>query len=1281
MRPLADQDLVGETSTREIKEWLEPLPPELARRAPADGSGLTVAVVDYGVKRGILRSLRSRGCRVVVLPHTAGWDDVAATGADGLVLTNGPGDPEVLVAPVELCRRALEAGIPLLGICLGHQILGRAIGGRTSRLGFGHHGANHPVRDTLTGAIHITSQNHEFQVDADSIPAESGFFVSRVNVHDGSVEGLAHPDQPAFSVQYHPEGCPGPTDNQGVFDHLVDLMRGRRPAPPAPFEPAAKPRRVLIIGSGPIVIGQAAEFDYAGTQACTSLREEGIETILVNSNPATIMTDENVADRTYIEPLTVESLERIIERERPDAVLPTLGGQTGLNLAMELHQQGVLARHHVRFLGADADVIRNAEDREAFKQLLLRIGEPVPPSSVCNTVDDARAFAAEIGLPLVVRPAYTLGGTGGGFVTEQQEFERTVQGGLDASPIHQVLVERSLWGWKELEYEVMRDAADTCITICNMENLDPMGVHTGDSIVVAPSQTLTDREHQMLRTAALRIIRELGIEGGCNIQFALDPRSSDYYVIEVNPRVSRSSALASKATGYPIARVAAKLAVGRRLDEVLNPITGRTRAAFEPALDYCVVKIPRFPFDKFPTADRRLGTQMASTGETMAIERTFEAAMAKALRSLEQRRPAPDELEDPKLIEEPNDRRLFALLELLARGVAPDDLAHRSRIDRWFLERLQGVADELDPEAIARPVTYKLVDTCAAEFEAQTPYYYSCHEEEDEASSEAGRSALVIGSGPIRIGQGIEFDYCSVHAAWALRDAGVRAIMANSNPETVSTDFDTSDRLYFEPLDLPGVGAIAREERVEGAVVQFGGQTSVNLAAPLARAGIPVLGSSVEAIDLAEDRRRFARELEALEILQPVGDTTTSVDEALAIADRVGYPVLVRPSYVLGGRAMEIVRDPSELRRYMRWAQAALPSEGDGVRGTVLVDKYLLGTEVEVDAISDGETVCIPGIMQHVERAGVHSGDSYAVYPAPDLTPEQRDTVIRHTIRIARRLRLVGLVNVQYVVHRGRVYVLEVNPRASRTVPMLSKVTGVPMVRLATQVMLGKTLAELGYSTGLVPPRPLVAVKAPVFSMNKLPSVDSYLGPEMKSTGEVMGVDATLPAALRKAFAAAGVTVRPGAGALLTIADADKPEMFAVAGWLTQLRCPLFATEGTAAALRQAGFSPTVVNKIGEGSPNVVDVITGGQVGLVVNTMSNTRTGGQGADSNVPPLRDGFEIRRAAVVRRIPCFTSLDTASALLAAETASDGRLQVRTITEWRAGQVQPATVEKTGA
>ncbi len=1298
VRPLADQDLVGETSARDVQEWLEPLPPELHRRGPADGSGFTVAVVDYGVKRGILRSLRSRGCRVVVLPHTATWDDVAATGAHGLVLTNGPGDPEVLAEPVELCRRALEAGIPLLGICLGHQILGRAIGGRTSRLGFGHHGANHPVRDTVTGAIHITSQNHEFQVDAGSIPAESGFFVSRVNVHDGSVEGLAHPQRPVFSVQYHPEGCPGPTDNQEVFDHLVALMRGERAPEPAPFEPAAKPRRVLIIGSGPIVIGQAAEFDYAGTQACTSLREEGIETILVNSNPATIMTDENVADRVYIEPLTVESLERIIEREHPDAVLPTLGGQTGLNLAMELHQRGILAHHHVRFLGADADVIRNAEDREAFKQLLLRIGEPVPPSRVCNTLDDARGFAAEIGLPLVVRPAYTLGGTGGGFVTEQHEFERIVQGGLEASPIHQVLVERSLWGWKELEYEVMRDAADTCITICNMENLDPMGVHTGDSIVVAPAQTLTDREHQMLRTAALRIIRELGIEGGCNIQFALDPQSSTYHVIEVNPRVSRSSALASKATGYPIARVAAKLAVGRRLDEVMNPITGRTRAAFEPALDYCVVKIPRFPFDKFPAADRRLGTQMASTGETMAIERTFEAAMAKALRSLEQRRPAPGELEDPHLIEEPNDRRLFALLDLLARGVPPEDLARRSRIDRWFLERLQGVADELDPEALARPVTFKVVDTCAAEFEAQTPYYYSCHEEEDEAAPEEGRSALVIGSGPIRIGQGIEFDYCSVHAAWALRDAGVRAIMANSNPETVSTDFDTSDRLYFEPLDLPSVRAIAAQERVEGSVVQFGGQTSVNLASPLGGAGIPVLGSSVEAIDLAEDRRRFARELEALEIPQPVGDTTTQVHEALAIAQRVGYPVLVRPSYVLGGRAMEIVRDPSELRRYMRWAQAALPSEGDAVstprdsassvsrgpqnvRGTVLVDKYLLGTEVEVDAISDGETVCIPGIMQHVERAGVHSGDSYAVYPAPDLTDQQRERVIRYTVRIAQRLRLVGLVNVQYVVHRGNVYVLEVNPRASRTVPMLSKVTGVPMVRLATEVMLGKKLDELGYSTGLVPPRPLVAVKAPVFSMNKLPSVDSYLGPEMKSTGEVMGVDATLPAALRKAFAAAGVTVRPKAGALLTIADQDKPEMFAVAAWLTELRCPLFATEGTAAALRQAGFTPTVVNKIGEGSPNVVDVIADGRVGLVVNTMSNTRTGSGEVDGNLPPLRDGFEIRRAAVVRRIPCFTSLDTVSALLAAETASDGKLQVRTITEWRAGRGEPAAVEKTGA
>jgi carbamoyl-phosphate synthase large subunit len=1256
--PLSEQDLVAEVSRRQAEEWDEALPPELARPAGPPVDGLLIAVVDYGVKNNILRSLRARGCRVLVLPHTAKWEDVQASGAHGLLLANGPGDPAVLQGPVELCRQALGR-IPLFGICLGHQILGRAAGATTSRLPFGHHGANHPVKDLDTGLTHITSQNHEFQVDQGSLP-EGDLYVSQLNLNDGSVEGLSHRRLPVLSVQYHPEGCPGPQDNQHLFDRFVEMVQARRPVLRAVggAAAAARPTKVLIIGSGPIVIGQAAEFDYAGTQACKALREEGVETILVNSNPATIMTDEDVADRVYIEPLTVEAVSRIIERERPDALLPTLGGQTGLNLAMELAASGVLERCGVRLLGADRETIHKAEDRQAFKTLLQEIGEPVPPSAVCTNLDEVRAFATEIGLPVVIRPAYTLGGTGGGFATDQAELERIAAGGLSASPIGQVLVERSLWGWKEIEYEVMRDAADTCITVCNMENLDPMGVHTGDSIVVAPAQTLSDRDHQMLRSAALRIIRALRLEGGCNVQFALDPASSSYFVIEVNPRVSRSSALASKATGYPIARVSAKVAVGRRLEEIRNEVTGRTFAAFEPALDYCVVKVPRWPFDKFPTGDRRLGTQMASTGEVMAIERTFEAAMSKAIRSLEQRRPSAPELEDPALIDQPNDRRLFALLQALSNGAEPAELARRSGIDPWFLERLQGVAHAgEEPEG---PPTYKLVDTCAAEFEAATPYYYSCREEESEAPAAPGRSALVIGSGPIRIGQGIEFDYCSVHAAWALRRAGVRAVMANSNPETVSTDFDTSDRLYFEPLDLASVEAIARNEGVEGAVVQFGGQTAINLAQPLSSAGVSILGSSTEAIDLAEDRRAFTAALEAIGVPQPHGAATTSVDEALAIAERVGYPVLVRPSYVLGGRAMEIVHDPSELIRYMRWALGALP------RGTVLVDKYLQGVEVEVDAISDGDTVVIPGVMQHVERAGVHSGDSYAVYPAPGLEPEEQADVIDYTIRIARHLQLRGLVNVQYVVHRGRVHVLEVNPRASRTVPMLSKVTGVPMVDLATRVMLGESLAAAGWSSGLLPPRPLVAVKAPVFSMSKLPAVDSYLGPEMKSTGEVMGVDRDLSGALRKAFLAAGVQVKPGGTALLTIADADKPEMLPIVSRLVQLGCRLLATPGTAAALRTAGFSPRTVAKIGSPGPTVLDAIAGGEVDLVINTMSNLY---EVAAPGQPVLKDGFEIRRAAVERRIPCLTSLDTAAALVESAASSNSPLEVRTIDEWRSG------------
>ena len=1283
--PLAEQDLVAETSRTKQEEWLEPLPPELRTRRRSDGAGLLVAVVDYGVKTNILRSLRERGCRVVVMPHTATWADVQASGADGLVLSNGPGDPAVLDGPVELARAALGR-IPMFGICLGHQIMGRAAGATTSRLPYGHHGANHPVKDADTGRVHITSQNHEFQVDAASIPA-GDFYVSQRNLNDSSVEGLGHRRLPAFSVQYHPEGCPGPQDNQHLYDRFIDMVRSGAPVAKAVagMKEQPRPRKVLILGSGPIVIGQAAEFDYAGTQACKALREEGIETVLVNSNPATIMTDEDVADRVYLEPLTVEAVERIIAREQPDALLPTLGGQTGLNLATDLANAGVLERHHVRLLGATIDTIRKAEDRQAFKQMLEEIGEPVPISRVCESMEEVRDFAFANGLPLVIRPAYTLGGTGGGFVTTEADLERVAVRGLAASPIHQVLIERSLWGWKEIEYEVMRDGADTCITVCNMENLDPMGVHTGDSIVVAPAQTLSDRDHQMLRSSAIRIIRALGIEGGCNVQFALDPKSSDYFVIEVNPRVSRSSALASKATGYPIARVAAKVAVGRRLEEIRNEVTGRTFAAFEPALDYCVVKIPRWPFDKFPAGDRRLGTQMASTGEVMAVERTFEAALTKAMRSLEQKPPVAWEL-GPETIDQPNDRRLFALLDALRNGADAESLAERSGIDRWFIDRMANLV-RLEVEGDVRELrragfsdsmiaalrgdavspstpTYKLVDTCAGEFEAATPYYYSCWEEETESTPVATQTVIVIGSGPIRIGQGIEFDYCSVHAAWALRDSGVRAVLVNSNPETVSTDFDTSDRLYFEPLDLDGALNVARTERVAGALVQFGGQTAINLAEQLDQHGIPIMGSSVEAIDLAEDRRAFARSLDAIGIPQPVGGTTTTVEEAEAIADRAGYPVLVRPSYVLGGRAMEIVRNRDELRRYMVWAISAMP------RGQVLVDKYLQGTEVEVDAISDGDTVVIPGVMQHVERAGVHSGDSYAVYPAQGLERAEIDRIVDYTVRIARHLRLRGLVNVQYVVHRGHVYVLEVNPRASRTVPFLSKVTGVPMVQLATRVMLGEKLADRGWATGLVPPRDLVAVKAPVFSMNKLPAVDSYLGPEMKSTGEAIGIAGTLNEALRKAFAASGMHVERGSAALLTIADADKPELFPIVSRLIQLGCRLVATDGTARALRAAGFSPRVVAKIGEEGPTVLDVIVRGEVQLVINTMSNIYE--DPGDGN-PVFKDGFEIRRAAVERRIPCLTSLDTATALLESAVVAADELEVRTIDEWRAGRIDP--------
>ncbi len=1106
-----------------------------------------------------------------------------------------------------------------------------------------------------------------------------------------------------------------------------------------------KPRKVLVIGSGPIVIGQAAEFDYAGTQACKALREEGVSVILVNSNPATIMTDRDVADRVYIEPLTVPVLERIIATEGPDGVLPTLGGQTGLNLAVALADAGVLERYNVRLLGTPLDTIRKAEDRDFFRQFLTDIGEPMPPNRTVSNMDEAQAYKAETGLPLVVRPAYTLGGTGGGIAETEEEFLTIVESGLAASPISQVLLERSLVGWKEVEYEVIRDGADNCITVCNMENFDPMGAHTGDSIVVAPSQTLTDKEYQMLRSASLKIIRGLGIEGGCNIQLALRPHpdalrnrpgdwraDSEYYVIEVNPRVSRSSALASKATGYPIARVSAKIAVGKRLDEIANAVTGSTGAAFEPALDYCVVKIPRWPFDKFPNGDRQVTTQMKATGEVMAIDRSFEAALQKATRALEQ--PNSSLLWEARewrdldasrghqhlmdsLPLHPNDLRLWALTAALRRGTTRDALVAHTSIDPWFIAALERIVDQerrllgnpltpamllaskrlgfpdveiatlsdLLPEQVRqmrqqrgiKPV-YKMVDTCAAEFEAATPYYYSAYENaydsENEAPPLAGRKAVVIGSGPIRIGQGIEFDYCSVHAAWALSQAGVASIMVNSNPETVSTDFDTSDRLYFEPLDEEAVRDIIDNETVDDnpppSLVQFGGQTAINLSQALAAAGLPILGSSAEAIDVASDRQKFERFLVELGIPQPPGATVHSVDQALTVAQRIGYPVVVRPSYVLGGRAMEIVRNATELIRYLTIATEVTPER------EVLVDHYMEGRECEVDAICDGERVLIPGIMEHVERAGVHSGDSMAIYPGLNLTEAEVDTLVDYTTRIGLALGVRGLMNIQFVLQGGSayrspsvqpvdgedpttVYVLEVNPRGSRTIPFISKVTGVPVANLATRVMLDDKLEELGYQGGLWPRQRLVGIKAPVFSMSKLVGVDWYMGPEMKSTGEVMGIDWDFTGALTKALQAASISLSPGMGVLLSISDQGKADSLPLVRGLAAASCRLYATEGTAAMITAMGLPVTTITKrIGEGSPDVLDVINDGTVGAVVNTLSG--------DSSV--MRDGFFIRRAAVERRIPCFTSLDTARAAMESMLSGLDNYNVLTTDEYLA-------------
>ena len=1038
-------------------------------------------------------------------------------------------------------------------------------------------------------------------------------------------------------------------------------------------------KKVLVIGSGPIIIGQAAEFDYAGTQACKALREEGMEVVLVNSNPATIMTDENIADRVYIEPINLEAITYIIDKERPDGLLATIGGQTGLNMAVELEKAGVLDKYKVRLLGTSLEAIEKAEDRESFKALMEEIGEPIPSSEIISTVEDGVAFSKKIGFPLIIRPAYTLGGTGGGIAENEEELREIVHTGIMFSPINQVLIEQSVAGWKELEYEVMRDSNDTCIIICNMENIDPVGIHTGDSIVVAPSQTLTDNEYHMLRESALKIIRALKIEGGCNIQFALNPKSKEYIVIEVNPRVSRSSALASKAAGYPIAKIAAKIAVGLQLHEIDNAVTKKTKAAFEPTLDYVVIKIPKWPFDKFEYANRKLGTQMKATGEVMAIDRNFESSFLKAVISLEgniisMRKQDLEKLSNKEvedLLYVADDSRIFTIFEGLRRGISIDRIHEITAIDEWFLNKFNNIIN-VEKEMMNQPLNYellykaeklgftdkeieilsgesskvidairrahhlypvyKMVDTCAGEFESSTPYYYSTYETEDENVISKKEKIIVIGSGPIRIGQGIEFDYCSVHAAWAIQKCGYESIIINNNPETVSTDFDTADKLYFEPLFIEDVYNVIRREMPKGVIVQFGGQTSLNLAEKLMNRGVQILGTSVNAIDVAEDRERFDRLLQELNILRPRGTAVTSKEAGIAAAKEIGYPVLVRPSYVIGGRAMQVVYDESELVKYLKEA-ARISTEHP-----ILIDKYILGKEVEIDAISDGTDILIPGIMEHIERTGVHSGDSFSVYPPQNMSPGVVEKIVDYTKQISRALNVKGLVNIQFAIQNEEVYIIEVNPRASRTVPIMSKVTGVPMIDLAMNVILGDKLEDLSYGIGLRESGKLIAVKAPVFSFQKLLDVDPALTPEMKSTGEVLGVDQKYELALLKAFLGAGYKFDLKGKVLFTINERDLAESIEYGKEFKTLGYDILATDHTYKYFKDNGLESEIINK--SQIEEIKGQIKSGEICAVVNTPTI------GKD----PDRIGFQIRSYCQMLNVPCFTSFDTVNAYIIA-------------------------------
>ena len=1050
-------------------------------------------------------------------------------------------------------------------------------------------------------------------------------------------------------------------------------------------------KKVLVIGSGPIVIGQAAEFDYAGTQACRSLKEEGVEVCLVNSNPATIMTDKQIADQVYIEPLTLPVLEKIILKEKPDSILPTLGGQAGLNLGMELAESGFLEEHGVKLIGTTAETIFKAEDRQAFKDTMEKIGEPCAASQVVDTVEDGIKFTNTIGYPVVLRPAFTLGGSGGGIAHNEQELVDILSNGLRLSRVGEVLVERCIAGWKEVEYEVMRDANGNCITVCNMENIDPVGVHTGDSIVVAPSQTLGDKEYQMLRSSALNIINELKITGGCNVQYALNPDSFEYCVIEVNPRVSRSSALASKATGYPIAKVTAKIALGYTLDEIKNAITQKTYASFEPMLDYCVVKIPRLPFDKFLTAKRTLSTQMKATGEVMSICDNFEGALMKAIRSLEQHVDSLMSYDFTGLSDEEleaqlhvvDDRRIWVIAEALRRGVSYDHIYEITKIDRWFIDKLAILvemeqrlkSEELTvdllkeakriefPDNVIAELTgkteeeikqmryangivaaYKMVDTCAAEFAAETPYYYSVYGSENEAAETTPqKKVLVLGSGPIRIGQGIEFDFCSVHCTWAFAKEGWETVIINNNPETVSTDFDIADKLYFEPLTAEDVESIVNIEKPDGAVVQFGGQTAIKLTEALMKMGVPILGTKAEDVDAAEDRELFDEILEKTHIPRAAGGTVFTAEEAKEVANRLGYPVLVRPSYVLGGQGMKIAFNDEEIEEFIGIINRIAQDH------PILVDKYLQGKEIEVDAVCDGTDILIPGIMEHIERTGVHSGDSISVYPAPTISDKVKDTIVEYTKRLAQALHVVGLINIQFIAMNEEVYVIEVNPRSSRTVPYISKVTGIPIVDLATKVIIGNTIRGLGYEPGLAPVADYIAIKMPVFSFEKLRGAEISLGPEMKSTGECLGIAKTFNEALYKAFLGAGVQLPKYKQMIMTVKDADKPEAVGVAKRFEALGYKIYATRSTAKYLQEHGVNALRVNKISQESPNVMDLILGHKIDLVIDTPTQ---------GNGDKTRDGFLIRRNAIETGVYCITAMDTANALARSLETAHGEL-----------------------